>query len=154
MTQVQFLIDAALQIETTSEGSTTVQWAIPLVPADWQHGDPVHVVLKTHELSAEEAVGLDPAAGVEGVLRTVMWEGLPTDEADDLRNNNGIDLAEDAVEVEYQADTSLDLYLGVGLVGFIFVLMSIISVVVARKQKQQEAAVATGNESASGARSG
>lgn len=143
--QGQFLIDAALQIETTSEGSTTVEWAIPLVPEDWETGDPVHVVLKTHELSAEEAVGLDPAAGVDGVLRNVMWEGLPSDEADYLRNNNGITLAEDAVEIEYQADTSLELYLGIGLVGFIFVLMSIVSVVVARKQKQQQAAVATGN---------
>lgn len=135
-----FLIDAALQIETTSEGSTTIQWAIPLVPVDWESGDPVHVVLKTHELSAAEAMGLDPATGVEGVLRTVLWEGLPSDEADYLRENQGIELPEDAVEIEYQADTSLDLYLGIGIVGFIFVLMSIVSVVVARKQKKEQAA--------------
>ena len=138
----QFLIDAALQIETTSEGSTTIEWAIPLVPADWESGDPVHVVLKTHELSATEAIGLDPAAGVDGVLRTVLWEGLPSDEADYLRSNQGLDLAADAVEIEYQAETSLDLYLGIGIVGFIFVLMSIVSVVVARKQKQEQAAAA------------
>ncbi|MBV1862465.1 MAG: hypothetical protein KUG77_28850, partial [Nannocystaceae bacterium] len=74
----------------------------------------------------------------------LMWEGLPSDEADYLRDNNGIALAPDAVEIEYQADTSLEFYLGIFLVGFIFVLMSIISVVIARKQKQQQAAAAPG----------
>lgn len=138
----QFLIDAALQIETTSEGSTTIEWAIPIVPADWESGDPVHVVLKTHELGTAEMMGLDPENGIDGVLRTVLWEGLPSDEADYLRKNQGVELAEDAVEIEYQADTTVELYLGIGLVVFIFGLMSIISVVVARKQKKEQAAAA------------
>ncbi|MCR9163708.1 MAG: hypothetical protein ACE37F_16695 [Nannocystaceae bacterium] len=136
----QFLIDAALQIETTSDSGTTIEWAIPLVPPDWETGDPVHVVLKTHELSAQEAAALDPQAGIDGVLRTVLWEGLPSDEADYLRDNNGLDLADDAVEIEYQADTKLEFYLGIGIVAFIGILMTIISVVVARKQKQEQAA--------------
>ena len=136
----QFLIDAALQIETTSDSGTTIEWAIPLVPPEWKSGDPVHVVLKTHELSAEEAANLDPMGGIDGVLRTVLWEGLPSDEADYLKNNNGLNLADDAVEVEYQADTKLEFYLGIGIVAFIGILMTIISVVVARKQKQEQAA--------------
>jgi hypothetical protein len=136
----QFLIDAALQIETTSDSGSSVEWAIPIVGPDWKPGDPVHVVLKTPELSMQEAAELDPMAGIDGVLRTVMWEGLPSDEADYLRDNNGVNLAQDPIEVEYQADTSMELYMGIGLVGFIFVLMTIVSIVVARKQKKEQAA--------------
>ncbi len=137
----QFLVDAAMQITTTSDSGTSVEWAIPLVPPDWKTGDPVHVVLRTHELSAEEQMALDPMNGIDGVLRTVLWEGLPSDEADYLRNDNGLDLADDAVEVEYQADTKLELYLGIGIVAFIGILMTIISFVIARKQKREQAAV-------------
>ncbi len=137
----QFLIDAALQIEHTENGSvTSVEWAIPLVPPDWETGDPVHVVLKTHELSAAEAASIDPMGGVDGVMRTVLWEGLPSDELNYLKNNHGLNLADDVVEIEYQADTSMELYIGLFMVGFIFVLMTIISFVVARKQKKEQAA--------------
>jgi|GEM_PF-2154436 len=137
-----FLIDAALQIETTSDSGTSIEWAIPVVPPDWKDGDPVHVVLKTPELSMQEAADLDPEAGIDGVLRTVLWEGLPSDEADYLRDTNGLNLVDDVVEVEYQADTKMQFYIGIGIVAFIGILMTIISVVVARKQKQEQAAAA------------
>lgn len=135
----KFLIDSALQIETTSDSGTTIEWAIPLVPPDWKAGDPVPVVLKTHELSASEASALDPEAGIDGVLRNALWEGLPSDEADYLSNNENLDL-EHVVEIEYQADTTMEMFLGLGIVGFVFVLMTIVSVVVARKQKAEQAA--------------
>lgn len=131
----QFLIDAAVQIETTSDSGTSIQYAIPIVPPDWKEGDPVHVVLKTPDLSMEEAANLDPMAGIDGVLRNVLWEGLPADEADYLRSTHGLKLADDVVEVEYQADTKLQMYIGIGIVLLVGVLMTIVSIVVARKQK-------------------
>lgn len=135
-----FLIDAALQVETTSDSGTSTEWVIPIVPPDWKKGDTVHVVFKTDELGTAEAASLDPEAGIEGVLRTALWEGLPSDEADYLRDNHGLDLPDDVIELEYGADTKLEMFIGLGLVGFIFVLMTIVSVVVARKQKKEQAA--------------
>ena len=131
----QFLVEEALQIETTNDGRTSVEWAIPIVPADWSAGDPVHLVLKTHELSMQEAASLDPEAGVEGVVRNVLWEGLADDEAAYFKNNLGLSIADDVIEVEYQADTKMELFMGLGMVGFVFVVMVVVSVVVARKQR-------------------
>lgn len=134
-----FLFEQALTIETTSDGSTTVEWAIPIVGSEWKAGDPVHLVLKTHELSADEAQHLDLEHGIDGVVRNIFWEGLPDDEKGYFTNNFSLNLADDVQEVEYTADTKMEFYLALGCIGFIAVLMTIIGVVVARKQRAQQA---------------
>ncbi len=132
----QLLVDQSLQIETTSDSGTSIEWAIPLVPPDWRSGDPIHVVLKTHELSGQEAAALDPAS-IDGVVRNVLWEGLDDDETSYFRDSIGVSLSENVVEVEYQAETTMELIMGISMVGFVFVLMVIVAFVVARQQKKR-----------------
>lgn len=134
----QFLFEQALTIETTSDSGTSVEWAIPIVGLDWKSGDPVHLVLKTHELSAEEAEHLNLSSGIDGVVRNIWWEGLADDENAYFGNSFGLQMADDVQEVEYAADTKMELYLALFVIGFIAVLMTIIGVVVARKQRARQ----------------
>ena len=52
-------------------------------------------------------------------------------------------IVEDVIEVDYQPDIEMEFYIGIFIVIFIGVLMTIISIVVARKHKNEKAAVST-----------
>ncbi|MBN2494096.1 MAG: hypothetical protein JXR96_05860 [Deltaproteobacteria bacterium] len=134
--------DESIQKETTTEGSSakTIEYFFPLVSEDWKPGEPVHWVIKTPELTDAEAEKIDPAAGIQVVLRDVWWEGLDSDAEDYFKNEIKLVLAEDLRMVEYQADTALEAGIGLGVVGFTLLVMAIIAIVTYVKNRKRASA--------------
>ncbi len=136
------LLDAAIQKETTREGSSvkTVQVYVPLVPRDWKAGDPIYLVVETPDMSNAEFDELAALDAVPAVLRDTLWEGLGSDEAEFFEKDVGLKLADEVRLLEYRAKPERDLYLGLGAIGLTLLIMVIVAIVIARKGGASRAA--------------
>lgn len=139
----RILVDASIAETTTStqsgSTSTSVRYFFPMVPNSWKKGDPVYWVIETPELTDDELRQVDPQKGIPGTLRDIFWEGLEDEGRNFFTKEYGLTIAEDVRLVEYKANTQVEFYIGIGVTGFVFVLMLIISIVIKRKQKAGKA---------------
>lgn len=133
----KFLLSKSIEIAKPDGGSIKKEYAIPLVAPGWKVGGTVYVVLKTPELTEEEFAALDPNVGIDGVLRTVWWEGLLPDEKQFFANEHELTLADDVAEIEFGADPNGDFRVGLIVVGVAFVLSFGVAFVMSRKANRE-----------------
>lgn len=134
-------LDDALEVTTTHtrSGSSTqsTKYFVPLCAPDWSKTEPVHVVLETGELGAQEQRELAEAATFSGIVRNVLWEGLGGRERDYFSEKMGLKLADHVVLVEYQANPTFDLALFGGGVALTVVIVTSIGAVVCFKRRRR-----------------
>jgi hypothetical protein len=104
---------------------------VPIVPKDWERDEPIHVVLETKH-GAD--LGERP---IRGIARTVMWEGLGSDQRAWFQKKIGAKIAKDAVLVELRAEPSTDLYTFLGVEGGMLAIGGLIAGVVVWKRRKK-----------------
>jgi hypothetical protein len=129
-------LDDAMFNKTTNNGSTTVEYYLPLVPRGWKKSDPVHVVLQTDHLGPRAQERLLHAKQFQGVLDDIMWEGLEGDVHDYLTGHMGLKLADDVRVIHYKEDPQMDLDIFIGVMALTFVIMAVVFAVVAVKRRR------------------
>jgi hypothetical protein len=134
ITNGRLLHDKAIEKTSTRDGKTTTSYLMPMVSPTWHPGDPVLVVWATPALTNEQWNALDPEAGITGVVRDALWEGgLGSNERDFFIDRLGLNVSDDVLLVELDADTQLEAITAFGITGSVFVLMSVVAVVVIRR---------------------
>jgi hypothetical protein len=104
----------------------------PIVPDDWERGEPVRVVLETKH-------GTDiQGKSLRGIARTVMWEGLGSQQREWFQKKLGVKLAKDVVLVEFQAESSTDLYTFLGVMAGMGVVGGLLAWAIAHQRKKKK----------------
>jgi hypothetical protein len=103
---------------------------VPLVPKDWERGEPIRVILET-----KHDADLDQKA-YPGIARTVMWEGLGSSQRE-FFEKKGIKVAKDVVVVEHLAEPSTDLWIFLGVHGGLLLLGGLLAWAVGRGKKKK-----------------
>jgi len=130
------LPEYAMVLESTQEdtGITTVEAEYyPLVRVDWQEDDPVYMILKTpytDDYTFEELLRL-PA--IPGVLRNVLWEGLSSEYRNFFRDEIGINLADNLMLLDYNADTGFEFMISLIVIGSVLLVMLVLAFFIAKK---------------------
>jgi hypothetical protein len=118
------------------ETGRSTKFYIPLVPKDWDDGDPVHVVLETKELLPFELEELESSSSFRGVARDVLWEGLGSKQRTFLEKDQGLRLSKDLLLFEYRAKTDNDLAVYLGVVGGTTFVFAVIGLIVYLKHRK------------------
>lgn len=127
-------VDFAVQLTTTTRrsGSTTtsVDYFVPVIDPAGSKDQNVHLVIKCKEKHLDE---LRAASEIPGVLRNVLWEGVPDDVDDHMRNESKLPLASVVHLFDYKANTKVEFGIWTAIVAGTFVLMSVICFFVYRR---------------------
>lgn len=105
---------------------------VPVVPKDWERGEPIHVVLE-----AKHGADLGDRP-LRGIARTVLWEGLGSSQREWFQKKIGAKVAKDAVLVELRAESSTDLYTFLGVEGGMLAIAGMIAGVVLWKGRKNK----------------
>lgn len=82
----------------------------PLLPRDWQEGQPVRAVLVVdHDFLSPIAENKETRTDYTGIIRNILWEGLPSGRASQLEQLIKSPL-EHPVIIDYQANPHSELY--------------------------------------------
>ncbi|MGZ3450393.1 MAG: hypothetical protein ACXVEF_12405 [Polyangiales bacterium] len=135
------LTEKSLSVTTVNkrngiETSRSTSYYVPLVPKDWDEGDPIKVVIKTKQLSNSEIAELEESDVIPGVARDVLWEGLDSKQADWFKEKGHLELSKDVILLEYKADSANDLLTYCIALGATTVTLFLIGVFVAIKQRK------------------
>lgn len=127
-----FPLDQTLEetTKTTRNGSTTttIQVYIPIVPSDWEDGDPVHVIMQFDELSDEDYYGALGNSDFVGVVRNIWFEGLEDDQIQFFKDEYGMDVSDDVILFEVTGEEHNDsamFYGWLAINGIFLILFSI-----------------------------
>jgi hypothetical protein len=122
---------------TTNRGSTseTVRYYIPYAALEWQKGDPIYIVVETPQISEQELDALAEKDTLQGLLRNVLWEGLPGDTKKYFETDLNLNLAPEVRLVEYGADPRFDLILPFIIMGGFAIIMLIVTIILRRQYR-------------------
>jgi len=113
----------------TRKGRTTTKLFIALVPINARGNKPIHIIMETPNLHKSQVNRLMGYTSFKGVLRNILWEGIPGDTEEFYKEKIGYNLSDDAMLLEYQADSKTDLMISIFVLSVTFIIMVIIGIV-------------------------
>ncbi len=117
---------AVKKTESRGRGGTSIYYFLPLIPADYQKGQPVHVVLKTGDVSEKWMDLIADSSEHKGILRNVWWEGLPGGVRRYFVNKHKLPMADVIYVIERDADSRMDLIVAWIALGAVFLTLALI----------------------------
>jgi hypothetical protein len=127
-------VDFATELTTTTTrkgtSTTSVDFFVPVIDPAGPDDQNVHLVIQCKKADLAELRG---APEIPGVLRNVLWEGVPDDVSEHMTTEMNLPLATVVHLFDYKANTKTELGFWTAIVGGTFVLMSVISFFVYRK---------------------
>lgn len=103
-------LEETLEVTNSKNGSTTsVEYFVPIVGADWDYDQPIEVILKFDQSSEDEFYDIFEQIEFKGVVRDIGYEGMETDEKEFFGTEYGLEVSDDVILFEVTGEEHNDL---------------------------------------------